>query len=69
MLLRFVLNRPLSCTAGVLLMAPGVWLLAYDYRWESGVTDGLSLLAVASGAALAWSGLTGRQSDWIEPSS
>jgi hypothetical protein len=66
-LLRFVLNRPLAGAVGLALMAPGLWLLAYDYAWESGVTDGLSLLAVASGAALAWSGLSGRREDWVDP--
>jgi hypothetical protein len=45
---------------------PGIVLMARDYPWETGVTDGASLLAVATGAALAWAGLSGRRADWIE---
>jgi hypothetical protein len=37
-----------------------------DYAWESGVTDGLSLLAVATGIAIAWAGFSGRRPDWVE---
>ena len=40
--------------------------MAGDYAWESGVTDGLALLAVATGIALAWAGFTGRKGDWVE---
>jgi hypothetical protein len=66
MLLRFVLNRPLAITAGALLATPGAWLLLRDYAWETGATDGLSLVALATGAALLWSGISGRQADWDE---
>lgn len=66
-LLRLVRNRRLATLLGLLVMAPGVWLFAADLPWESGVTDGLALLAVATGAALAWTGLAGRQADWVDP--
>jgi hypothetical protein len=66
-LLRFVLNRPLATLAGAVLIAPAIWLRLHDYAWESGLTDGLSLLLLATGVALAWNGLTGRQSDWVDP--
>ena len=65
-LLRFVSNRPLAITAGLLLAAPGALLLAQDYSWETGATDGLALVTLATGAAVAWSGLSGRRADWIE---
>lgn len=64
LLLRLVLNRPLAIGAGAVLAAPGAMLLFSDYAWETGVTDGLSLLLLATGIALAWAGLTGRRPDW-----
>jgi hypothetical protein len=64
MLLRFVLNRPLAIAVGSLIAAPGLLLLVNDYAWENGVTDGLSLLALATGIAIVWAGISGRQPDW-----
>ena len=66
-LLRLVLNRRLTMLVGVVVMAPAVWLLWTDVAWESGVTDGFALIALATGGALAWTGVTGRQADWIAP--
>ena len=66
LLLRLVLNRPAAVAAGVLVALPGAVLMARDYPWETGATDGLALLAVASGIALAWAGLSGRRADWVE---
>jgi hypothetical protein len=60
------LNRPVAVGTGVALAAPGVLLMMRDYAWESGVTDGVGLVAIATGIALAWAGLTGRRSDWVE---
>ena len=68
-LLRLVRHRPLAIVAGALVALPGVLLLANDYRWETGVTDGLALIALATGAALMWSGVTGHQPDWYDPDS
>ena len=65
-LLRLVLNRPMAVAAGVVVALPGAVLMARDYAWESGATDGLALLAVASGIALAWAGISGRKADWVE---
>lgn len=63
-LLRLVLNRPLAVGVGTALVAPGALLVYSDYPWETGVTDGLSLLLLATGVALMWSGLAGRRPDW-----
>jgi hypothetical protein len=63
-LIRLVLNRPVAIAVGVLMAAPGAVLMMRDYEWESGVTDGLGLLTVATGIALAWAGITGRRADW-----
>jgi hypothetical protein len=64
MILRLVLNRPLAVGVGALLAAPGVLLMLHDYEWESGLTDGVALVAVATGFAVVWAGITGRQPDW-----
>lgn len=66
LLLRLVLNRPLAVAIGAALVLPGAWVLFADYSWESGATDGLALVSLATGAAIAWTGVTGRQADWIE---
>jgi hypothetical protein len=58
------LNRPLAIAAGAAVAAPGAVLLARDYAWESGATDGIALLTLATGIALAWAGITGRREDW-----
>ena len=66
LLIRLVLNRPLAILAGLTLAAPGVLLMLRDYEWESAITDGLALVVLATGIALAWAGLSGRQPDWVE---
>ena len=65
-LLRLVMDRWLSIGLGLVLLAPGLWLIVADYSWESGLTDGFGLLAVATGSALLLAGLGGRRPDWIE---
>jgi len=66
-LLRFVLKRPAAITLGLVLTAPAVWLLVQDFPWESPVTDGLGLIAGATGVAFLLAGIGGRRPDWIEP--
>lgn len=67
MVLRLVMNRPVAIGAGALMLGPGLWLFLTDQRWESGATDGLALLLMASGAAVLWTGVTGRRGDWVDP--
>lgn len=66
LLIRVVLNRPLALLVGGVVAAPGIFLLAGDYVWESGMTDGIALVTLATGAAIAWAGLAGRTADWVE---
>jgi hypothetical protein len=66
LLLRLVLNRRTAIAVGSIVALPGALLLAGDYAWESGISDGLALVALATGIALVWSGLSGRRPDWIE---
>lgn len=66
-LLRLVLNRFLSAFLGAALMAPAAWMFVADLPWESGFSDGVALLAFATGCALVWTAAVGRQPDWIDP--
>jgi hypothetical protein len=69
LLLRLALNRRLAVAAGAMLALPGAVLLVNDYAWESGATDGVALVVLATGVALIWSGITGRRSDWYDSDS
>jgi hypothetical protein len=66
MLLRLMLNRPIAIGVGAAVALPGVMLLAGNYPWETGVTDGLALVTLATGVALLWAGVTGRRPDWVD---
>ncbi len=66
-LLRFVLKRPAAITLGLVLIAPSLWLLVQDLPWETPVTDGLGLVAGATGVAFLLTGIGGRRPEWIEP--
>lgn len=63
-LLRTALKRPVAISIGIALLAPAVWMLAYDFPWESPATDGLGLIVGATGAAFLAAGLGGRRADW-----
>lgn len=65
-LLRVVLKRPAAITLGIILLAPSAWLLAQDLPWESPTTDGIGLIAGATGAAFLLAGIGGRRPDWID---
>jgi hypothetical protein len=66
-LLRVVLQRRVSMALGAALLVLPLVLWIGDFRWENGITDGLSLIAAATGAALVLAGLGGRRGDWVEP--
>jgi len=65
--LRLVLNRPVAIAVGIAMALPGLLLLLRDYPWETGATDGVALIGVATGVALTWAGMTGRRPDWRDP--
>lgn len=65
--LRVVLKRPAAVAIGLMLTTPSVWLLAQDLPWETPATDGLGLIAGATGVAFLLAGIGGRRPDWIEP--
>jgi hypothetical protein len=63
-LLRLVRRRWLSIGIGAALAAPAAWVQVRgaDAWW----IEGLSLVVLATGLALMWTGLTGPSPDWIE---
>ena len=65
--MRAVLKRTTAIVLGVILSLPAVWLGWRDYSWETWFTDGLALVAGATGVALVLGGIAGRRPDWIEP--
>jgi hypothetical protein len=66
LLLRLMLNRRAAIASGAAIASPGVLLLTNDYAWESGATEGAALIALATGIALIWTGITGRKADWYD---
>lgn len=66
--LRLVLKRPAAIALGLMLTVPSLWLLAQDLPWETPATDGIGLIAGATGVAFLLAGIGGRRPDWIDPS-
>ena len=64
LLLRLVLNRPLAIGVGLIVAAPGAVVMLRDFPWESGPTDGVALVLLATGIAIVWAGMSGRRADW-----
>ena len=64
-LLRLVRRRRLAVMIGVLLIVPAAWIQVTG-RPDAWWAQGLSLIAGASGLALAWTGITGVAPDWID---
>lgn len=65
-LLRLAFNRSAALAAGIACAGGAGWLAAIDAPWESWVSDGLGLVAGATGAALILVALGGRRPDWEE---
>ena len=64
--MRLVLRRPAAITLGLCLLAPAVYLMAFNLPWETGATEGVALILGATGAALLLAGIGGRRPDWVE---
>jgi hypothetical protein len=64
-ILRLARRRGLAIALGLALAVPGA-LVEWLGRDVPGWLNGLSLLAVATGIALVWTGLTGVRPDWID---
>ncbi len=65
-LLRATLRRRTAFLLGVAIAAPAVWLMSVDAPWESWITDGIALVAVATGIALIHTAIAGRRADWAD---
>jgi hypothetical protein len=63
--LRLVRRRTWSIAVGLLLVLPAAWL-QFRGRFDAWWIDGASLVLVATGMALVWSGLTGPRPDWMD---
>ena len=66
-LLRLALHRVTAVVAGLVLLLPAVALTVGDFAFESWVTDGVTLIAGGTGAALLLTSVAGRRPDWVDP--
>jgi hypothetical protein len=64
-LLRLVRQRRASIIAGTALAAPALWV-ELSSQSDAWWVDGLSLILLATGIALIWTGLTGVSPDWVD---
>jgi hypothetical protein len=65
-LLRTVYARRAALAVGAALVAAALWLWFGDVGSETPLTDGLALVAGATGIAFIVAGLQGRRGDWAE---
>ena len=64
-LLRLVRRRGVAMAVGAAIAAPALWIelaVPHDAWW----LDGLSLVLLGTGIAIAWTGLTGPSPDWLD---
>jgi hypothetical protein len=64
--LRVAFNRVAATLAGLVLAGAAAVVAWVDFAWESALTDGLVLIAGATGVAFLVIAITGRSPDWIE---
>jgi len=64
-LLRLVRRRPIAVLVGVAVAGPAAWL-ELSGRDDAWWIDGVSLILVATGLALIWSGVVGITPDWFD---
>ena len=64
-LLRLVRRRAVVAAVGLLLVVPAAYVefFSRDVVWWA---EGLSVIALATGCALLWTGATGVKPDWID---
>ena len=66
-LLRIVFNRTLASLGGIAFLGSFCFLRLIEFKWETWVSDGLTLLLGATGVALLFVAIQGREPDWIDP--
>jgi hypothetical protein len=65
MLLRLARRPRAAIAGGVAIAAPAAWLTLGSHT-DAWWIDGLSLILLATGIALIWTGLTGVSPDWLD---
>jgi hypothetical protein len=64
-LLRLTRRRAAAIAVGAAFAAPAAWLKLAS-REDAWWIDGLSLILLATGLALIWTGVTGPSPDWVD---
>jgi len=65
LLFRLVRRRTASIVVGLVMAVPAAWM-ELSGRFDAWWVEGFSLVLVATGIALIWSGLAGVKPDWID---
>ena len=63
--LRIARRRAAAILAGIALALPAAWL-RFSGLLDAWWVEGACLIAIATGAALVWTGIVGARPDWIE---
>lgn len=66
-ILRLVFNRVIASLGGIALLGTFFFLRFIEFKWETWLSDGLTLLLGATGIALLFVAFQGREPDWIDP--
>ena len=64
LVLRLAYRRKLALVSGVVCLAGAFWLATNDYSWEGSFSSGFGMIVGATGMALVFMALSGRQPDW-----
>ena len=66
LVLRLAYHQKLALVSGVICLAGALWLATNDYSWEGSFSSGFEMIIGATGMALVFMALSGRQPDWEE---
>lgn len=66
LLLRIAYHRTFALVSGAVCLVGAFWLAVNDYSWEGSFSSGFGMIIGATGMALVFMALSGRQSDWEE---
>ncbi len=64
--LRLAYRQKLALVFGMICLAGAFWLSTSDYSWEGPFFSGFGMIVGATGMALVFMALSGRQPDWEE---
>ena len=64
LLLRIAYHRTFALVSGAACLVGSFWLSANDYSWEGSFSSGIGMIVGATGMALVFMALSGRQPDW-----